>query len=225
MLKQFNFWISSFLPQKLYWYLAGLINPWQAVLEDAPTKEAVYRRNQDIVNILEKLKLINKQSVVLDIGCGVGRAEVGLVKKVKEIIGIDISPSMINLAKKYIQDQNIKFFTTNGRDLKEFNNNTFDVVFCILVFQHLPRKIFYDYLKEAYRVLKTRGKLFFQIPIYFNQKPKDPPLNHPWALRFYSLNELESILRTTGFKKIKFFNVGGNRLKTLDTQALVLIEK
>lgn len=225
MRKQINFWISLILPQKLYWNLAGLFNPWQAVLEDTKNAKEVYRRSEDIVNLLRKLKLINKQSAVLDIGCGVGRAELNLAKKVKEIVGIDISPSMISLAKKHIKDQNAKFYINNGQDLKEFENNSFDLVFSILVFQHLPQEVFVNYLKESFRVLKDAGKICFQIPIYFDQKPNDPPESHPWALRFYNLDELNKILKDSGFKKFQFLNSSGDQLKTNQTQAIIVAKK
>lgn len=225
MLKLINFYISSIVPQKLYWYLAGLINPWQAVLENATTPHEVFKRSKDIVSILEKLQLINKKNKVLDIGCGVGRAEFILAKKVQECTGIDISASMISLAKNHSGSHNVSFFTTNGKDLKIFPKNKFNLVFSILVFQHLPREIFLNYLKEAKRVLKNNGKICFQIPIYFNQKPKEPPKSHPWAMRFYSLIEMENILKQLNFKKIKFLSVGGNKLKVSQSQALVIAEK
>ena len=225
MMKKINFWISSHLPQKWYWYLAGLINPWQAVLEDTSNLEEVYQRSQDIVKILEKLNLINKESLVLDIGCGVGRAELLLSKKVKLCIGIDISSSMINLAKKHIKSSHVKFYVTNGNDLKMFDDGKFDLVFSILVFQHLPGEVFKNYLKESLRVLKNSGQLAFQIPIYFTQKPEDPPKFHPWALRFYSLVELQDLLKRSGFSQIRFFNSSGDLLKNNQTQALAVAEK
>lgn len=225
MFKLINFWLASIFPPKVYWNLAGLIRPWQAVLEDARNLEEVYLRGKDIVNILEKLRLIDKNSRVLDIGCGVGRAEFSLAKKVRECIGIDISRSMIDIAKTHVKGHNIKFYVTNGNNLKIFAINSFDLVFSILVFQHLPIQIFINYLKESFRVLKMGGKIFFQIPIYYKQKPKDPPISHPWALRFYSLSELENLLKKIKFRKIKFFSVSGGKLKGEETQALVIAVK
>lgn len=225
MLKQLNFWVSAFIPQKAYWYLVGLINPWQAVLEDSPNPGAVYRRSKDIVDLLRKLKLINKQGVVLDIGCGVGRAEYKLAKEVKDCVGIDISPSMINLARKYVKHPNINFLVGNGKNLNSIKNSPFNLVFSILVFQHIPKNIFINYLKESFRVLKKNGKLLFQISIYQKNKPSDPLTNHPWSLRYYKPSDLKKILSKIGFKKIKILNVQGDRLGKHETQALIIAEK
>ena len=223
MIKGINFWISSFIPQKWYWHIVGLIKPWEAVLEDAPNAKAVYNRSKDIVFILKKLKLINKSSEVLDIGCGVGRAEYSLSKEVKQCTGVDISPSMVRLAKKNVKAKNVLFRVGNGKNLEEFQINHFTLVFSILVFQHLPSQVFKNYLKESFRVLRLGGKLFFQIHI--GQAQNDIPKNHPWAVRTYQLESLKNDLTKIGFKKIKTFNVQGGKLESLDYQAFMLAEK
>lgn len=225
MLKFINFWLSSLIGQKLYWNLAGKIHPWQAVLEDAPSLDSVYKRSKDIVDILEKLKLINKNSVVLDIGCGVGRGEYTLAKKVKECIGVDISSSMIKIARKYVKNNNVKFYITNGHDLKILSNKKFDLIFSILVFQHMPKEPFINYLKESFIILKNKGMICFQISIYQKDKPKDPPKSHPWALRFYNLVELEKILKKIGFVDIKFYDATGKKLNVNLSQAFVVAQK
>jgi ubiquinone/menaquinone biosynthesis C-methylase UbiE len=224
MLKRLNYRLSAFLPQKLYWYLAGLIHPWQAVLEDTSSAKEVYSRGNDFVVLLEKFRLINQKTRVLDIGCGVGRVEYVLVKKVESVVGIDISPSMIKLAKENIKSKNAKFLIGNGKNLNGLIDNSFDLVFSVIVFQHLPRETFKNYLKESYRVL-GKGRLFFQISIDEQGIKFDPSKNHPWALRYYKTLEIKKILEETGFKNIKFFNIEGKKLKISDNQALILATK
>lgn len=225
MLKKFNFLLSSLLPQKIYWYLAGLVHPWDAVIEGAGNPVQFYKQGQGVVKLLKKLSLTAKNSRVLDIGCGVGRVEYALVKEVEKCVGVDISPSMVKLAKKYVKANNVEFLVIKGVNLKEVQNQTFDLVFSMLVFQHLPRKIFLQYLQEAYSVLKKGGKLFFQISIFWDQKPKEPPQNHPWALRYYQLDELKEYLQKLKFSKIQFFNVSGGKLLGKEAQAFILASK
>ncbi len=225
MFSDLNFKLSQFIPQKLYWYIAGKIHPWAAVLEDAPDKESLYKRSDDVVKLLEKFKLVNKATRVLDIGCGVGRVEYKLAKVVKEVVGIDISPSMIKLAKENIKSKNAKFLVGNGKDLKGLGNSSFDLVISILVFQHMPRKIFENYIKESSRVLEKGGKIFFQISSYSKTRPEEPPVNHPWALRFYSQKDISTILNKSGFTKISFSNIDGGGINLSDDQMLVLATK
>lgn len=222
MFKSLNFILSSFIPQKLYWNIAGLIRPWESILEGVNGPEELYRESGPLVRILKKLKLINKSSEVLDIGCGVGRLEYKLAKEVKLCVGIDIAPSMIALAKKCINAENVDFITVNGKNLIDLKNRQFDLVFSIIVFQHLPRNIFKSYINDSYKHLRRRGKLFFQIPIYTDTKPSEPPHNHPWATRSYNLNELKDALKTSGFDSINFYDVSGKSLNGRENQVFVL---
>lgn len=222
MFKKINFYISSILPQKLYWHIAGLIHPWSSVLEGISDPIKLYQESRNLIKILKKLKLITKNSAVLDIGCGVGRLEYALAKQVKSCTGIDIAPSMITLAKKNIKAKNIDFIVVNGKNLTQLKQKQFDLIFSIIVFQHLPREIFRNYIKQSYIHLKRGGKLFFQIPIYQNIKPPEPPQNHPWAIRKYTLDELEKILKRVGFNHISFYSVSGEKLGCEETQVFVL---
>lgn len=225
MLKKVNFILSSLLPQKIYWHLAGLMHPWEAVVENVNNPKTLYKQGEDIVKLLEKLKLINRKIRVLDIGCGVGRVEYALAESIEKCVGIDIAPSMIKLARKNVKAKNVTFLITSGDSLREVKDEKFDLVFSLLVFQHLPRRIFQKYVKEANHILVKGGRIFFQIPIYQRQKPSEPPKNHPWALRYYSLEELKRVVRKMGFVGIKFFNPQGEKLVKKDDQAFVLATK
>jgi len=162
---------------------------------------------------------------VLDIGCGVGRLECSLVREVKSCTGIDIAPSMVSLAKKYVKAPNVDFLVVNGRNLASLKNIQFDLIFSIIVFQHLSRDTFKNYIKDSFKHLKSKGKLFFQISIYSKNRPPEPPLNHPWAIRSYTLHELKKILKKSGFNCISFYNVSGGKLNGRKNQVFVLGSK
>lgn len=225
MLKKLNFILSSFIPQKLYWHIAGIIHPWESVIEGVNKPTELYKESNNLVTLLRKLRLINKKTDVLDIGCGVGRLEYALAKKVNLIVGIDIAPSMVALAKKYINAKNVNFIIGNGRNLLDLKDKKFDLIFSIIAFQHMPRDIFKNYINESFQHLKKGGKIFFQIPVYSDKKPPEPPHNHPWAVRSYSFNELEKTLKISGFNKISFCDVAGKKLSGEEYQVFVLGHK
>jgi 2-polyprenyl-3-methyl-5-hydroxy-6-metoxy-1,4-benzoquinol methylase len=52
----------------------------------------------------ELKKFIEPKSIVLDVGCGIGRIERFLAPHCKEIHGVDISQRMVKLAKKRLND-------------------------------------------------------------------------------------------------------------------------
>lgn len=90
---------------------------------------------------------------VLEIGCGIGR----LLQP--HWFGIDISQKMLNIAKNLKPICN--YALTDGRHIP-FEDEYFDHVYCVLVFQHIPFEGVESYIKEAARVLKDGGTFRFQ---------------------------------------------------------------
>jgi len=74
----------------------------------------------------------------LDFGCGVGRLVIPLSFIAKEVVGIDVSHSMIEEAKRNCAEQeisNVRFVA----DIAELASEPkFDFIHSILVFQHIP---------------------------------------------------------------------------------------
>lgn len=99
-------------------------------------------------------RLMQPEGKVLEIGCGVGRLmEDGYS-------GIDISEEMLKIARE--RKPKCEFKLTDGRTIP-YPDESFDVVYCVLVFQHLPLEAVRGYVKEAERVLKKGGKFVFQL--------------------------------------------------------------
>jgi 2-polyprenyl-3-methyl-5-hydroxy-6-metoxy-1,4-benzoquinol methylase len=101
----------------------------------------------------------------LDFGCGVGRLSQALAKYFSTVDGVDISPSMIDLAKKYNRFENkVTYHLNNKNDLTLFNDNSFDLIYTTDVFQHMSPKYMEGYLCELLRILSHDGILIFQLP-------------------------------------------------------------
>lgn len=101
----------------------------------------------------------NKPSKILDIATGTGDLAINMATTgAKEIIGLDISPGMLEVGKKKIEDKKlgniIKMVVGDSENLP-FDDNTFDaitVAFGVRNFEDLQKG-----LKEIYRVLKPGG--------------------------------------------------------------------
>lgn len=119
-------------------------------------------RGEQYANELKRI--IEPNSVVLDLGCGIGRVEKFLASHCKEIYGIDASKKMLKLARKTVIYENVHFHKNNGRDLSMFPNESFDFVFSIAVLQHIEKEDAIFYLMEIYRVLKENGRAYLQFP-------------------------------------------------------------
>ena len=77
--------------------------------------------------------------------------------------------------------------------LGEEYNNSFDTVFSIITFQHIPSTdTVKTYLKEAYRLLKEGGNIVFQV------LSNDEGKGDLWT--YHDLDELLSFLESLNLK-------------------------
>lgn len=115
-------------------------------------------------SLIQKIKL-SKNMTVLDIGCGRGDLVLSMAKKVFRAYGIDYSKNAIEIAEKTkrtfpksIRDKT--FFSKMNIKEMSFPDDTFDVIVCIDVFEHLYKEEMEIAMKEIKRVLKPNGTLF-----------------------------------------------------------------
>jgi SAM-dependent methyltransferase len=101
----------------------------------------------------------------LDFGCGVGRLTQALAVHFAECVGVDISPTMIALAKEFAQESPQCRFLLNEQDhLAGLQDNYFGFGYSSIVLQHMEKKYSFGYISEFLRVLKPGGMLVFQLP-------------------------------------------------------------
>lgn len=77
----------------------------------------------------------------LDFGCGVGRLVIPLSEVSQEVLGVDVSDSMLNEARKNCEAQFIKNVNfAKSDDNLSLLNGTYDLIHSTMVFQHIPVK-------------------------------------------------------------------------------------
>jgi len=100
---------------------------------------------------------------ILDAGGGSGRygLKMAMEDKAREVTIIDIVPESVELVNNFIKKAGLPNARAEVADIYKlpFEENSFDVVFCDVVIQHLaePKPA----LKELARVLKPGGRLIF----------------------------------------------------------------
>ena len=136
----------------------------------ATEEELLQSGTQDAERIIKHTQTtINDE--VLEIGCGVGRIGLEYSNHCKIWTGADVSSNMLEFASRRLQDKrNVNFKELTGCDLSIFEDNTFDVIYCSVVFMHLDEWDRYHYIAEAYRVLKSGGRAYFD---NFNLQSKE----------------------------------------------------
>lgn len=147
------------------------------------------------------LKHIGTGNTVLDVGCCLGHISDMIAKLGNKVVGIDITPELIEEAKKNFS--NVKFMCVDAMALQNyFSENDFDYVVAGEVIEHVLDPTFF--LKEILKILKKDGKLIlttqnsngiqFRIRMLLGRFRWDPT-----HFRLYSKSEIINEVRSAGF--------------------------
>ena len=148
----------------------------------------------------ELMKYLKSGDNILDVGCGAGKVSSYLFEKGYRVTGIDINKEALKEGKKINKD--IIYKKADITKKIPFADNFFDAVIVFDVFEHIEND--HQAVREAYRVLKKGGTLFFIVPafqILFSSH--DKALNHQ---RRYSRKNLTELLRPFDQTTIYFWN-------------------
>lgn len=167
----------------------------------------------------------NKESRILEIGCGVGR----IIKKIhqkypyKELLGLDISAKMVEYAKQYTEansNQNIKLHEISGYDFPIIQTSSIDFVYSLDVMIHIfDINIITSYIKEANRSLKKGGVFKFNVRHFNLNKSFGNSLGGLYAKFLYSTGIRKSYTHTWDATQEAEFN--GNFFSVRDIKQIV----
>ena len=121
------------------------------------------------------IALDNPSGVMLDLGCGEGRHIFGAMEKFPNLqcIGLDPHIDSLNVALEgldfleSISNKKTNFISGSAYSLP-FSDNTFDLVVCSEVLEHLHE--YKDAIAEISRVMKPGGKFLASVPAEFPEK-------------------------------------------------------
>ncbi len=164
-------------------------------------KNFTYRHILQILN-----KYITSSQKILDIGCGAGTLCLYYAHRGNAVVGIDISQTAINRAKKSASLLKLKKAKFEKMD---FPNKTpqeqFDFIIFTEVIEHLENDELA--LNKIYKLLKKNGMAFISTPSRNAPlhrlglaKNFDKEVGH---LRRYTLKELEKKVKKSGFTIIE----------------------
>ncbi len=112
--------------------------------------------------------------LALEIGAGYGEWMVPMVPYVEHVTGIDIHPTLVRVAREaFIEHEVDADFELSDGTTIPFDDESFTLVYCISVTQHVPREIVHGYLREAVRVLKPDGRVVFHFRNHDNTGPHE----------------------------------------------------
>ena len=118
-----------------------------------------------VIGRLTELGLEPARGRALDFGCGAGRLSHGLAQSgFEEVLGCDISPTMLAKAREIVPDPACRFLQVAGTDLSAVESDSVDLVYSCRVLQHMPPALAHGYIREFWRVAKPGGVVVFQMP-------------------------------------------------------------
>ncbi len=133
----------------------------------------------EIKNAYEIGEIVNttgpdETSVILDVGCGTGHHVDALSKDNLKVLGIDISPSMIQKAKQNYPSRD--FSVGNALDSTQFNSNVFTHILCLYftIYYFPDKRRFFDNCMDW---LKSGGYLVVHLVDREKFDPILPPGN------------------------------------------------
>ncbi|ELR98212.1 class I SAM-dependent methyltransferase [Gloeocapsa sp. PCC 73106] len=156
---------------------------------------------QATTNLLE----INPPNSILDLGCGTGTLLQSLSHLFPEaqLVGLDFSQEMINIAKKKLPDS-VKLLVGSADHLP-FADNCFDLVISTSAFHYFPNPRLA--IQEANRVLKPKGSLVISdwCSDYWTCRLLDFWLRLFNRAHFhtYGVKELQQLFESQGLTEIK----------------------
>jgi ubiquinone/menaquinone biosynthesis C-methylase UbiE len=116
----------------------------------------------EVVRVMLGWRLLGPDKDVLQIGCGIGRFEIALSPHVRSAVGIDVSPKMIDAARRRGVDRsNVHFDVCSGFDLAAFPDGSFDVVYAVDSMPYIVAagsELVEAHFREAARVLRGEGE-------------------------------------------------------------------
>lgn len=174
--------------------------------------------NQMSQEVFDRLKLdMRQESILLDMGCGVGGSARYLAKKHENlsIQGITIVPWQIRKGKAMNRKAGLshRINLVEGDFIKtNFKSNSFDGVYAIESACHSPGEAKTPFIREAFRTLKPGGKLVVadgfiknpHIPFSNFTKRSYRTLCQSWALpQMAEIQLFIEALKQAGFQNIR----------------------
>lgn len=106
-----------------------------------------------------------RRAAALDFGCGVGRLTQALCQEFDQVCGVDISTSMLDVARaenRFGARCALHELAADGRI--DFPDQSFDFICSLITLQHIRPEYAKGYLREFARLLAPGGVIVFQVP-------------------------------------------------------------
>ena len=161
------------------------------------SKFVVYTAEK-ICEIIEKILLSNERVKILDWGCGNGVLDKMLQDRGFQVAGIDVSPKMIDLAKRLNPGSEFQIF--DGVSLP-IDMESVDVCICVCTLQHIAKPNRKQVFREMFKSIKRGGILIIYEHNRWNPLTRATVWRCPFEnIQYVSVRELKKIVLDQPYK-------------------------
>lgn len=118
---------------------------------------------EEVVGWMREAGLLRREYRVLDIGCGIGRLECALSGLCREIVGVDISRNMVDIARRRCSGlPGVDIRLVSGLGLQEFEDASFDLITAVDTMPYMVSAggdLAERHFADAARILRRTGNL------------------------------------------------------------------
>lgn len=161
--------------QKRHWDQLAAEDPLWAILTDPTKRNGLWDAGEFFATGLREIAAVMRTAgalghpaehrAALDFGCGVGRLTQPLAGFFDRVTGVDVSPAMLELARRFNrQTDRCEYILNATDDLGQFADGAFDFIYSGIVLQHVGAGNARRYVREFVRVLRPSGLAMFQLP-------------------------------------------------------------
>lgn len=204
--------MDNYDSEELFWkHLYTEEEAKSRIIWGAKTDEEFNAETERDANFIIKRLDIQKDDIVLDYGCGIGRLMKPISKVCNKVVGLDVSNPIVAMSKKYLKGrENIKTILIKGDGT--FNLlKPVDKVFSYIVLQHINKYKVFKILTELKKGLVPGGRGLFQFPDLLKNKDHYPEyandfINfsdmHTSAMNFWTIEEAKTIFEIAGWRVV-----------------------
>jgi ubiquinone/menaquinone biosynthesis C-methylase UbiE len=168
----------------------------------APFASAAAIRNEEALNRIVQWAGAGADDTVLDVACGPGLLACAFARVAKHATGVDMTPAMLEQARKIQQEQGLKNVTWQSGDVYSlpFPQGQFSIVSSRFAFHHLQDPL--AALKEMKRACQPGGRIVVadMAPLPSKAAALDAAecLRDPSHVRALPVNELRGLFEQAG---------------------------
>ena len=178
------------------------------------TEEAALQvTGEETLRFLQDTVGIRREDVVLEIGCGIGRVGKVVAPLCRKWIGCDVAANMLSHTAQRLKDlSNVELVEISGYNLNGVADGSVDVVYCTVVFMHLESWDRYNYISEAFRVLRSGGRIYVDNislcsdggwKVFETHRAFSPANRPPHITQNSTPQEIETYLKHAGFAEVR----------------------